>query len=951
MAVCKARDHNINVIGALDRLFSSPFYIATKHPELRPYMTAVERMMRWRSDLTHEFTRPLQLQQRLSKKDKRTLHRALEYIDAVGMEPKAAPSYTFKVEGTRPGGAPLDLVGSKEGDTITLTGDVATAFTELRRTVNSFYTHMIRSSKAALGYDPDAEISTIEDPEERALIESMENSRRQGYMPRMRVGDVGFHVNFPDGRRHFYVAEPQGTDRIKIGRSRIDAAVKEAKKIQADLKTRYSLDDSAFEPVKTMEVSNILEEVTKGNIDSFEALLTAMMSPKLMKELGVEGDKSPLKELIQRVKTAQKAQSFQRTQIRRKDIPGYLHGANFDNYFESALNAYLLRGADFLGAQYTAAERSKAINDLYSTKGDQNVNLGNWARDHSAALAEPQSLAWMKGVAFHWALGMNVSSAAINLTQNLHTTFPYLTMMAANPLKSSSLIVGAFKDTARLFDRTSLSKLDPDQLLDMDRARKVLSADEFKFIELLTKTGTIRPLMTEELADNNGRVSYGSAYDSLSPYLRKAMNVSTMMFSGVEQANRLTAALAAYRLYKSDPKAMERAVKWRNENSIYSAEEVTPENLARLAVEDTQFVITRENRAKFMQGDIASVAFQFQQYPMMMLELMRKSLRFSDKKMASTMMGFMALGIMATTGAWGLPFAIPLKKLVEGTSNLASPYLGTNPVSLDAPMRSVGIEIGRLLGSEDPKYIGDYFANGFTRALGIDTAKRTALEIIPTEMFSGNAMDAAGPFAGLIIGGIVQANQYYNAGYPHLALASLLPLAARNAAQAAGRIVNDSQNEGFISPSTGASRIPAGTATSGEIFARGIGFTPARFAQLSEYAQAVGSQPTQLRRISVQNQLAQALLSSTLAQTPESREYHMERFNEILDRVVAADREQTDERQRIILDQNDFAKGIEDRYKRSLEGPLGEEAMKTKGNKTVREINRFNLNNIMPVQS
>jgi hypothetical protein len=951
MAVCRAREHNINVLSSFERWVASPFYIAARQKLLAPYMVAVEKMMRFKADLAHEFTKPLQMQNRLPKAQKRLLHRALEFVDAVGLEPQAADSYSFRVEGTRPNGRPLDLVGSKVGDTIQLTGDAAKTFTALRRTTNSFYTHMIRSAKAALGYSPDTPTSSITDEDERAFIQDLEGSRKKGYIPRMRVGDVKFSATFPDGRRHMYVAEPQGTDRLKIGKSRLDAAVAEANRIKASVKKKYGLKDDAFGPIETMEIDSIIGEVSKGNIESFEALMGAMLSPKALKELSVMDPETkqvvlPLKTMIKKMKEAKKAQSFKRTQIKREDIPGYLHDANFNNYFDNALTAYFLRGADFLASQYAAPDRAAALNDL--AKNPNNVNLLNWARDHSNAISEPQSLAWMKGVAFHWALGANVSSAAINLTQVLHSTWPHLSMMAMNPLKSSAYLMNAFKDGARLFDRKGITGLEPDTMINLDKAKKILPKDEYEFIESLVRTGTIRPLMTEELADNNGRISYGFAYDQMSPYLRKAMNISTMMFSGVEQANRLTTALAAYRLYKADPKALQRAVKWRAENTMYGAEDPTPQNLARVAVEDTQGVITRENRSYFMRGDLSSVVFQFQQFPMMMMELMLRTMKFSDKKMAAMQMGLMTIGIMATAGFWGLPFAIPAKKLVEGISAASGPFLGNNPVSLDAPLRDLGIELGRLFGSDDPKMVGEYFTKGFVRAAGVDLSNRTALEIIPYDLFTGSAIDAAGPFAGLVVGGAVQAVQLHNAGYPHLAVASLFPLAIRNLAGGMNRLIKDTDAESYISPTTGRTQIPAGSSTPTERVLKAVGFTPARFARIREQGEAEGSQPAQQKKIAAQMQLAQALTAAALAQSDESRQAHEQAFEDMLESIQKHDEGQTDPRQRILLDPNEFMKGVASRHKQHLEGPLGPEAAKTRGNRKVQALNKERLKDIMP---
>lgn len=929
--VCPTQQNTLHVLGWYEKLANTPQYLALKHKMLKPYAAAVEKGMRLRSSLTHEFLGPMKAFFQLGKAESRKLKQALEYFDAKGIDPTfTGDSLTFTVEGTRPDGKPLDLVGSKTGDTITLTGDTLTAFKNVRQQLDSYYDHLIKANKAALGMDINAPVNEAmktENPEAYALLKTLEESRRMGYMPRIRAGDVGMNVTFPDGRRHMYVAAPQGFDRIKLGKSKISAAQKELDNIKAAIKKKYNLDDTAFSNPFLMESNTIIEEMRQGNIDHFEGLMASLMDPKKLSELHIRDAQgkliSPLLTLVRQMREEVAKQGAKSSLRRRKDIPGYLHPANFDNYFENTLSSYLIRGADYVGTLYAAKDRTDAINAL------PNNNLRNWAHKHNEAMHQPQSLAWMKNLAFNYSLGWNVASAGVNLTQNLHTTFPYLSMMSNNPARASIEIMKAFRDTAKLLKKpdSPLSIGVDDEFFDAKKLA-ALPKDERLFIESLIKMGVIKPVMTQELLSQDARISYGPIYDKLAPAARAFTQSASFLFSSVEQMNRMTAALAAYRMYKSDPKMLARGIRWKEKASIYEKEPNTPEFLARLAVEDTQFVVTKENRPMFMQGDIASVVSQFQQYPLAMLELMLKMARFADPQQKAIFSALMGLGILTTAGFWGLPFARPLFSTVEELSKMLGPILGTPPLEAKKAIQDIALEMGRLLNSDDPSYLADYILNGFVRAAGIDMSRRTALEIIPTDLLSGESIDMVGPFGGVVLGGAKQFYDYMNSGHPGLAFASLLPLAARNAYVA-------STGE-YVTPGSGRSRIPAGSQTMEENVVKMLGFTPTRMARISEQAAMLSERPMQLMRQNVQNTVASHIVDAMLYEkvgNMEAAKLSRDRAYEVLQWAQQTSAEESNPLHKIIVDPQNFSEGIKERILRDMQGPLGEAAMKSRGSK------------------
>lgn len=937
--VCALQQNTVHVLGFFEKTLNSPFYLALKHKALKPYAAAVERGMRLRSSMSHEFLEPLTQLRKLNKTDRRNVKRALEYFDAVAKKPTPDQqgNYTIRVEGARPDGDALFLVGSKLGDTFQLTGEAAKTFSGIRGAISSYYGHLKKATAASFGVDPNMPLAEMRRVDEDAAeaLGMLQAAEREGYIPRIRNGDVGFTVTFPDGKEHFYTASPQGTDAIKFGKSRVNAAIKEAENIKRNLKAKYKLDDKAFGAIRLMEQDSIIEEVRKGNLSAVEGMMASLLNPNIMKNLKVTDENglvvSPLPTLFKKMREEVTRRGQAAHLRKRKDVPGYLHDANFDSYFEGALASYLVRGADFTSGLYVAKEKNESINNL------QNVNLKNWARDHNNSLHVPQSLAWMKNVAFNYSLGWNISSAMINFTQNLHTTFPYLSVMSGNPMTTSVQMAKAFKDVSKLMVNWETIK-DPINTFVSSKAVQNMKPDERDFIVGLIQQGIARPITTQEMLATDSNIQYGENYDKLAPFGRQFMASASAAFSTVETMNRLVAGLTAYRMLRASPSMMKKMSRWKKEASIYENEPDTPEFLARLAVEDTQFIITKENRPSFMQGDIASVAFQFQQYPMAMLELIGKMSRFADPQQKALFMSLLGLGIMSTAGIWGLPFARPLKELVEGVSRATGPLIGNQPLSFDF-VKELALETGRLFNSEDPQYVADAILNGLTRLGGVETGRRTALEIIPTDLLSGQSIDMAGPFGGVVIGGAQQFAQYLNSGQPGHALASLLPLAFRNAYQGA--------TGELITPTSGRSRIPAGSLSGEDRIRKAMGFTPASVARRGEAARELSKEPMEIQRKAWQNSIASHLVDSHLYEklgNTEAAERSMEKARELAARAAQHDEDVEDPNLRLIGDSANFQRGIKSKVQHDLEGPLGHEADKGRGSKEEVAAKRAKIN-------
>lgn len=180
----------------------------------------------------------------------------------------------------------------------------------------------------------------------------------------------------------------------------------------------------------------------------------------------------------------------------------------------------------------------------------------------------------LTSLGFTYYLGASPAAALVNLTQNPMVAFP--------TLAAKFNWTGAGIELTRASMQWAGSR---GQLANRLRGDERLAFDEAKRIGLFDKT------MAHDLAQiGEEGMDYGSARN-------KAMNAVSWMFHQMEEGNRQSTFLAAYRLG--------RRKNLSHEAAIDQAEDI---------VWDSHFDYSNTNRARYLQSDTAKVLLLFRQY-------------------------------------------------------------------------------------------------------------------------------------------------------------------------------------------------------------------------------------------------------------------------------------------------------------------------------------------------
>ncbi len=553
----------------------------------------------------------------------------------------------------------------------------------------------------------------------------------------------------------------------------------------------------------------------------------------------------------------------------REGYPGFITERNNDgDYFRSAFQRFVDSSSNIASSLMIEPEMLEALENLDKIYG-QNSNYSKTARNLFDYINNPNNESTLlRGYAFHWFLGYNLSSAAINLTQTIQGTVPILSAITG-VTRGTGGVLTAGKDTMKLwkhmmadtatprlgkygfeFYKTELITKEnyealgrtveeigkPVEILDQSRKPDWMKAPEhdgeFEFLAELFKSGVIQPIQNMDLGA--GEISKLLK----SKNTRFLADSSGIAFGTVENVNRITAALAFYRAAKQDRnkanfKAYARGTRFGEQNLDAMDPETFARTMGAMGVEKTQFFMGKENRPMFFQGPIMSVVTQFQSFMWQMVGLYADALtksmggrlgnfsaedQVAIKSMARKQLGMMALTMFAFGGAMGLPFMENFKQLWRLITENFGDEVGQD---FEQGTREV---LGPILGYNAT----DMLLRGLPRGMGMDISRRASYgDVIPLRLLmGGDPTDYTGPAISRIIDTVQGVNTSYDRGDMIGTAAALFPIAMGNLIRAS---LGESQYGTFTA--RGQQLLPAGELGLGEKFIYSMGFTPATVAR------------------------------------------------------------------------------------------------------------------------
>lgn len=522
--------------------------------------------------------------------------------------------------------------------------------------------------------------------------------QESGYMPAMRFGNFAVTVREPnaagDGALHFQMFESQTKANL--------AAMQLAKKYPGMETSKSIMNQDRFKMFKG---------VSPETVELF-AKFSGMDQDAAYKDY---------------IALAKSGRSTAKRMLERKGIAGFSEEvtrvlASFitSNARQSAMNMN--------GGEINAAMASKEL----AERGD----VQREAQKLHEYLSNPQEEAQrLRGFMFIHFIGGSVASAAVNLTQPVLQTGPYLSQYAGT--KTPAILAKSAK---------------------MALTNKIGNPVLSKAMERARANGIVDPHEIHNLMADASGATFGSSLR-----MRALTKAWGGFFAVSEAYNRRLTFLAAYQV------AMNMGQEELTAKGFKDAYE-----FSRQAIIETQGLYSKTNRPNWARGAVGATLFTFKQFSISYVEFLTRLPRKQQ---------LIALGILIlSAGLQGIPFADDLEDLIDTLGQ----SLGYNTNS----QRALHETMIALLGDD----LGEIMTHGLSSQSNIDLQGRLGMgNLIPgTALFKMSEKDKSRTLSELAgpLGGVLASAQdaFAKAQGGNLmgktgALATMAPVAVRNLMQ------------------------------------------------------------------------------------------------------------------------------------------------------------------------
>jgi hypothetical protein len=464
-------------------------------------------------------------------------------------------------------------------------------------------------------------------------------SIRGPYFPLMRFGDFLVIAESNELQAAREELQTATGDRFKEVKKRVVAMEKDAKHYQV-----HSFDKASEQKAMAAKLENTHEvRLTKG--EDYQRELrpsTFGQLEQLDNVLGTEfgsrasGISAKIRDAVTEMYLSSMPEhSALQRQIKRHGIQGasqdmmrsFAELMERDSFYLSRMRFM----PEITSSLYKMKDESRASNELRDVYNNVKARM---AMDFSYTRAPVA--AFVSKLSSIWHLGISPSYLLINGTQPWTITMPQLAGKFGGA-KAFGAMRSAWADSVRIIkggrngEFFSLSNAD---------LSKTLAGDELRMATELQDLGKL------DIAQNIDTEVYASGTD---PKWIRAQRVFNWASHNIELTNRLSTALATYRLERSRGATHEDAT-----------------SKAREGIELTQLTYDDTNAAYFMKsghlGGWNRMPMQFRKYQQGMIYLLVRNAKeaFKGDKEAQRSLGYLLMMQLATAGAAGLPLAFPL---------------------------------------------------------------------------------------------------------------------------------------------------------------------------------------------------------------------------------------------------------------------------------------------------
>lgn len=498
---------------------------------------------------------------------------------------------------------------------------------------------------------------------------------------------------------------------------------------------------------------------------------------------GFDIDKSVMEEWYQ---VALSDRSAMKRMLSRKGVEG------FDKDIERVLSSFITSNSRFAASNYNRADMLNVLDYLrsdpeYKRKGD----VFDEAKELFDYVTEPKDPFTVgRSLMFGFFMGGSIGSAAVNLTQPFTQTLPHLYRFASLTEASKALM-----DGIKMAGKIVFGKYKP-------------RGELGEMLKMAKEFGIVDPQETHHLY----RMGSGSALNrfNLSRDLRTRMSGMSslwgMMFARAESLNRYSTFIAAYNVAKK--KGLDDKF-----------------NFAKVAVEETQGIYSKENRPNWARGTgslgtVGAMAFTFKQFSIGYTEMLYRNL-FKNGA-AGRRSAYLQLGVlMLLSGGLGMPFADDAEDLLDTAIQFGGGEGNTKRWLHDRVIQVLGEDLGM------------FALYGVSTVMPFDIQGRMSMsDLIPatdllmpsnSDYRANSALEVLGA-PGSFMSDILETIEGFEEGKSATDLAKeMAPVAVQNAFKAASML-----SDGFYSDTRGRRVIDTNPL---DAMFKGIGFQPSRVAK------------------------------------------------------------------------------------------------------------------------
>lgn len=457
--------------------------------------------------------------------------------------------------------------------------------------------------------------------------------------------------------------------------------------------------------------------------------------------------------------------SMRKHQIHRNAVPGFDPDGVRAFAWNMHHGSHQLARLRYAHKLQSVLDLLKDQQDLDRRKGDADTRkivagdaiLGELKKRHEWIMQPTDSplTQAISSAGFVYYLGLAPASALVNLSQTALISYPYLAArFGAVPAFNALLAAG--RDAGRTLGHIE---------------RRLPNKEEEDAYKAIVAAGAIDRTQAHSLA---GIAEDGAA--RFNPAWAKAMRIIGWGFHTTELINREATGIAAFRLARKAGQSFDQAVR-----------------SAIDAIQDTHYDYTNQNRARWMQGNVAKVLLMFKQYALNTTwhlgRMVWQASRNADPQTKRIARRNLA-GVLSMSALFSGVLGLPTVSVVMGILNAIAASFGDEdePWEAETELRAFLVD---MLGPDAAETLLNGPVNQIT---GADVASRVSLsqlwfrdadrELEGRGMYYHLLEQAAGPMGG-VLKNVIAGKALIDEGHTWRGVETMLPSALKAMIKAA----------------------------------------------------------------------------------------------------------------------------------------------------------------------